>query len=222
MRVKELIGQSGQLSQLANLANHLTDGNIVTLAENINSFFHSISSDLNPLDIEHFFNLPDNDILLDDLVIEPFSVERKLAINTHKSPGPDGISNWFLRDFSVLLAEPICCIFNTSLRTGSFPCLWKQANVIPVPKVNPPQAIESDLRPISLSRMLVTGFCLVSNLSLTQCNLVHSVGVPLPMLWSTCCTHGIKPWTNTNLPGFFLWIFPKLLTELTTPLLSIS
>jgi len=31
------------------------------------------------------------------------------------------------------------------------PALWKEANVIPVPKSHPPQLIETDLRPISLS-----------------------------------------------------------------------
>jgi len=31
------------------------------------------------------------------------------------------------------------------------PTTWKQANVVPVPKVQPPRAVESDLRPISLT-----------------------------------------------------------------------
>ena len=31
------------------------------------------------------------------------------------------------------------------------PAVWKQANVLPIPKVHPPQSIESDLRPISLT-----------------------------------------------------------------------
>jgi hypothetical protein len=31
------------------------------------------------------------------------------------------------------------------------PLSWKQANVIPVPKVHPPIAIETDIRPISLT-----------------------------------------------------------------------
>ena len=31
------------------------------------------------------------------------------------------------------------------------PSLWKKANVLPIPKTNPPTSIESDLRPISLT-----------------------------------------------------------------------
>jgi len=46
-------------------------------------------------------------------VIEPYQVERKLAhLNPHKAGGPDEIPNWFWRDFSAWLAEPLCCIFN--------------------------------------------------------------------------------------------------------------
>ena len=30
--------------------------------------------------------------------------------------------------------------------------LWKMANVVPVPKVNPPSLIAADLRPLSLTR----------------------------------------------------------------------
>jgi len=38
--------------------------------------------------------------------MEPFDVEQKIAnINVSKSSGPDGIHNWFLRDFPVWLSE---------------------------------------------------------------------------------------------------------------------
>ena len=44
-------------------------------------------------------------------------------------------------------------IFNSSLREGIIPDrpTWKLANVIPVPKVNPPNTIEKDVRPIYLT-----------------------------------------------------------------------
>jgi len=36
-----------------------------------------------------------------DFVIDPSEVELRLAkINIYKAPGPDGIPNWLLRDFS--------------------------------------------------------------------------------------------------------------------------
>ena len=45
-------------------------------------------------------------------------------------------------------------IFNASVREGSVPSRWKEANVIPVLKAHPPRLIESDLRPISLTPTL--------------------------------------------------------------------
>ena len=60
-------------------------------------------------------------------------------------------TNWVLRDFAPLLCEPICAIFNASIRESNVPLIWKQANVLPIPKVNPPKSIESDLRPISMT-----------------------------------------------------------------------
>ena len=63
----------------------------------------------------------------------------------HKAPGPDG-PNWILRDFCGQLSGPVCAIFNASIREGTVPALWKEANVIPVPKAHQPQLIETDLR----------------------------------------------------------------------------
>ena len=72
------------------------------------------------------------------------------SIKVHKSPGPDGIPNWLLRDFSSLLCQPLAAIYNSSIRQGSVPRIWKSAEVIPVPKIHPPASIQDDLRPISL------------------------------------------------------------------------
>jgi len=127
--VKGLLGQSSSTrSQLSALANCLTDGDVSQLADDINIFFRSISADLPVFNFNCVAQLlSDIDVLPEELIIEPYSVESKLAnINVFKSPGPDQIPNWFLRDFSTHLAEPVCCIFNTSLRTGIFPQLWKQ------------------------------------------------------------------------------------------------
>ena len=132
-----------------------TRGDTDERAENINSFFHSVSADLQPLNVETIASVDDADTLPEELIIELYDLEQKLAhINIYKFPGPDGIPNWFLRDFSIWLAEPLSCIFNTSVKTGIFPQLWKRANVVPVPKVQPPGNIETDLRPIPLTPTL--------------------------------------------------------------------
>ena len=57
------------------------------------------------------------------------------------------------KESCYILAGHLTAIFNSSLRKGIIPETWKSANVIPVPKVglNPPNTIEKDVRPISLT-----------------------------------------------------------------------
>ena len=67
--------------------------------------------------------LSDIDILPEDPIVEPYSVglQSKLAnISVFKSPGPDQIPNWFLRDFSAYLAEPVYVVYSIHPRTGIF------------------------------------------------------------------------------------------------------
>ena len=94
-----------------------------------------------------------------DYIIEPWEIELKLSeICVNKSPGPDCIPNWFLREMAPFVAEPLCAIFNLSVKQGSVPAYWKHANVVPVPKTQPPKNIYFDLRPISLMSTLVKVF----------------------------------------------------------------
>jgi len=59
-----------------------------------------------------------------------------------------------LKDLALFVAEPICAIFNALVREGHVPLSWKQANVVPVPKIKVPKNIHSDLRTISLTPTL--------------------------------------------------------------------
>jgi len=87
----------------------------------------------------------------DDFVVDPFEVDKRLSSNeVHKSTGPDSILNWLLRNFSSLLCQPLAAIYNSSVRQGVAPRIWKSAGVVPVPKIHPPASIQDDLRPISL------------------------------------------------------------------------
>ena len=72
-------------------------------------------------------------------------------INVHKSPGPDDLPNWVLREYAFAISEPLCHIFNFSLQNGVMPSIWKAANVVPIPKSHPPTSIKDDLHPISLT-----------------------------------------------------------------------
>ena len=99
-----------------------------------------------------------------------------------------------------------------------------------MPEVNSPQAIESDLRPISLTATLSKLLeSYVGNwiLSRIQSKLDPS---QFGALRGRSTTHALVDMLHTwhqaldqhKLARILLWIFPKLLTELTTPLLSIS
>ena len=69
----------------------------------------------------------------------------------NKASGPDNTPAWVLKDHAALLAPPLTAIFNCSLREGKLPNDWKMANIIPLPKSNPPSSIHKDIRPISLT-----------------------------------------------------------------------
>ena len=82
---------------------------------------------LPPMDLSVLSDLHDD--YTDDFVIDPFEVDKRLSsIKIHKAPGPDGIPNWLLRDFSSLLCQPLAAIFNVSIREGSVPQIWKSAS----------------------------------------------------------------------------------------------
>jgi hypothetical protein len=154
-QTKRLTGQTSK-PDLAGLANNLTGGDMSELARLINESLINVSSDLNrlsvPDNVESECDVSSNEC---EYIITPNVVFHKLEhINIRKAPGPDNLPNWFLRDFAFALSEPLCCIFNSSLLEGYVPNVWKQANIVVIPKTKPPKSVEQDLRPISLTPTL--------------------------------------------------------------------
>ncbi|MCG7879453.1 MAG: reverse transcriptase domain-containing protein [Candidatus Thiodiazotropha taylori] len=87
---------------------------------------------------------------LSTIVLTIAEVESVLKIlPVGKATGPNGLSNRILRELSQELSYPYCSLFNQSLRTGSVPSSYKQANVCPVPKKDD-LSVVSNHRPISL------------------------------------------------------------------------
>lgn len=76
-----------------------------------------------------------------------FNKLKKLDVN--KSAGPDSISAVFFANCADGLAYPLQLIFNRSLSTGTFPCSWKSAQVVPIFKSGD-EANVNNYRPISL------------------------------------------------------------------------
>ena len=117
----------------------------------LNTFFYS-QTVLNEMNAA-LPNLPDNPLLnshLDNITLSELEVESVIkTLVIGKASGPNGLSNRILRELSSELAIPFCSLFNQSLRSGTFPGSYKEANVCPVPKKGD-LSIVSNYRPISL------------------------------------------------------------------------
>ena len=94
-----------------------------------------------PLPAEFIISVIDTEVALE-----------KVKVN--KATGPDNIPPWVLKDCSHLLAAPVTAIFNSSLREGALPKLWKSATVIPLSNEHPQDTVENDIRPISITPIL--------------------------------------------------------------------
>ena len=91
-------------------------------------------------------------VVPDKYIISVVQVEKSLrGIKLHKAVGPDSVPNWVFKFNSVTLSEPMCSIWNASIREGVVPKSWKQANVSPMTKVTPALDVRKDIRPISLT-----------------------------------------------------------------------
>lgn len=85
-------------------------------------------------------------------VVSPDVAEKQLSkLSVSKACGPDNVPNWILKEFSHILAEPVCMLINSSLTEKRLPSLWKSANVTAIPKNRILDDINKDLRPISLT-----------------------------------------------------------------------
>ena len=150
--MNKLMGQkTTDKSNVQSPANKTTDGNVELLASKMNDFFVSVSEHLPRLDRNNEAfdvegQLPDEYVI--DLTTTLQALRKVLA---NKATGPDNVPAWILKNHANVLAGHLTAIFNSSLREGVIPDTWKSANGIPVPKVNPPNTIEKDVRPISLT-----------------------------------------------------------------------
>ena len=71
--------------------------------------------------------------------IEPYEVcQNLLTINASKACGPDNIPARVLKEFAQLFAEPVTTFFNSSISSGTVPSIWKDSNIIPIPKIQQP------------------------------------------------------------------------------------
>ena len=157
--MKSLMGRtSNSATEMQGLANAMCDGSIELLANRLNEFLVSVSNNLPRLTNDHPTFTVYGEIPADYIINVPVTEMALQRIKVNKSTGPDNIPAWLLRDNATVLARPLTALFNSSLREGVIPAMWKTANVIPLPKKRPPRLIENDIRPISLTPIISKTF----------------------------------------------------------------
>jgi len=138
-------------------------------AELLNTYFVEQST----LDLINEPQLPDFECKRDlktDAIIEEISINSAQvfavlkSLDANKATGPDGIGNTVLKHCASALCIPIQIVAQTSLNSGSFPKIWKKANVIPIFKKGEKHC-KINYRPISL----------LSNVSKVLERLVYNV-----------------------------------------------
>ena len=120
-------------------------------------------------------------------------------------------SSWVLKGFSELLAGPVAIIYNSSHREGHVSRIWRAVYVSPLPKKTPPEHIETDLKPISLTAALckqmkefVVKWVWDIIQDRYQTNTAPLRSHPLLMPSLTCYTSVIQTQMHRNsMPGYY-------------------
>ena len=155
--VRKLMGdtKSSPKGPLEHLAAKECDGSLEALADKINSFFTSLCNNMQQLETENEYSKIQVPQIPDAYIIPISNVESQLArLKTTKAQGPDGIPTWILKDFAPILAAPVAAIYNSSIREGYLPQIWRSSFVSPLPKCSPITSVEKGIRPISLTPIL--------------------------------------------------------------------
>jgi hypothetical protein len=85
------------------------------------------------------------------LSLSQYSVEKALKNIKRGATGSDGIPYWVLKSFASILSSPVCTVFNRSITECKVPRVFKQANILPIPKTS---STPKEYRPISLLPIL--------------------------------------------------------------------
>ena len=75
------------------------------------------------------------------------------GLDAHGGVDPHGIFPMFLKELRNELAPKLAIVFRLLIRSGSFPCNWTTADVVPVPKDSSCAKVSNN-RPISITPIL--------------------------------------------------------------------
>ena len=109
---------------------------------------------------EDLDNVPDFDPLpvnstLSNYDITPDQIRKKLTkLRTDKSCGLDGVHPLLLNKLADTMSFPLAIIFNTSIRTGQVPQIWKEGVVTAIFKNKGKRCIAANYRAITLTSIV--------------------------------------------------------------------
>ena len=113
----------------------------------INLYFQSINSD-DQYSTPEVLSIP---VVTRIPTIEVHTVWKFLSTLKRTALGPDELPFWIWRDYAYQLPPTITKVFNSSLKKQLVLCVWKLANITPIPKETPFETC-NQLRPISLKK----------------------------------------------------------------------
>lgn len=122
-------------------------------AEELNQYFASIFQLKTPSPCPSFSRTDENDTLSEICITKEAIKGAIERLDWNSSPGPDGISPYFLKTMVTSLLDPLLFLFRKSTESGKVPKEWKQANVTPVHK-NGSKKLPMNYRPISLTSII--------------------------------------------------------------------
>ena len=144
---------------------HKNKSDITCKNDDISAILHSVDNH----DQTQKFSIP--------FVTNAFVEQQLKKLDTGKSTGSDGISARFLKMSATILAPILTKLFNHSIRSSTYPKLFKEAKVIPIYKKGP-RYDKSNYRPISVLPILSLIFerhvSIQLKMFLEECNLFYS------------------------------------------------
>ena len=111
--VSDIGGLKKSSTGLQGLANSVYGGNMCQLSKLVNNFFHSINSDLVPLQESDINHGPH--VILDKYIISMQQVKARLScLNPWKGLSLDGLP-WIRQEYAHLLSQPVWAMYNSRL-----------------------------------------------------------------------------------------------------------
>ena len=146
--------------------------------------------------------------LLSSILITEDMVLKKLkALRVDKSPGPDQVHPYILKNLAKMLAKPLKLIFQTSLKSRSLPMIWKEGIVTPLYKKES-KILPKNYRPVSLTSIvckvlesIVIDFIL-DHISINNLKNKNQHGFTIKRSTETNLLQAINIWIDSLAHGF--------------------